>query len=241
MEQTNVYKKIYELQKRVKALKKDSKSYGYEYLSGDKLFEVVRPAMDELGLLLLPSIQKMEQTPVEYQAWDSKSQSLVTKKENMCILDIDFTWVDVESGESLVQSWRGTGQNGFDKSFGSALTYAERYYLLKVFHIATNRDDVDAIAADRDKAVEQAAQKIAGTPVAGTAAPVFPDVAAMKNDAQYWKWVKAEGEGKRTKQTNKSTRQAFIERFRPNKEQLEAFDFDVREYKEVLAQASDNK
>lgn len=34
--------------------------------------------------------------------------------------------------------------NNWDKSLGSAITYAERYFLLKQFHIATDKDDVDA-------------------------------------------------------------------------------------------------
>lgn len=33
--------------------------------------------------------------------------------------------------------------NGFEKGLGSALTYAERYFLLKYFHIATDEDDID--------------------------------------------------------------------------------------------------
>ena len=34
--------------------------------------------------------------------------------------------------------------NNWDKGLGSALTYGERYFLLKFFHIATDKDDVDA-------------------------------------------------------------------------------------------------
>jgi hypothetical protein len=35
------------------------------------------------------------------------------------------------------------GQNDFEKGLGSALTYAERYFLLKYFHISTDEDDID--------------------------------------------------------------------------------------------------
>ena len=35
------------------------------------------------------------------------------------------------------------GQNDWEKGLGSALTYAERYFLLKFFHIATDEDDID--------------------------------------------------------------------------------------------------
>ena len=54
-----------------------------------------------------------------------------------------FTWVCVDTGETDVNLFGANGQNGFDKGVGSALTYAERYFLLKYFHIATDEDDID--------------------------------------------------------------------------------------------------
>jgi hypothetical protein len=38
--------------------------------------------------------------------------------------------------------------NEFDKSAGSAITYSQRYFLLKFFLIATDEDDVDAIVRE---------------------------------------------------------------------------------------------
>lgn len=249
---TKVYAKIFELQKAVKALKKDSKSYNFEYLSGDKLFEVVRPKMDELGLLLLPDVVKVESTPTTYKAWDGKLKALVDKTENLVALDINFTWVDVESGESIVQHWHGTGQNGFDKSFGSALTYAERYFLLKTFHVATNRDDVDAIAADRDKAIEEAAAAVAkeaaelrarrdeqAAPVETTAQPRFASVEALKEDKEFWQWVEAAALGKTSRQ-GKPAWQAFAAKYNPTKDQMAEFWAAVNDRKDVLAQAAEN-
>lgn len=241
----NVFSKLLELQKTVKALKKDKQSYGYDYLSGNKLFEVVRPKMDELGLLLLPSVVACSSTPMTYNVWDNKAKALVTKTENLVALDIDFTWVDVESGETYTAHWHGTGQNGFDKGYGSALTYAERYYLLKLFHIATDKDDVDAIAAVRDEAVERAAVEVAAkaaenaVPVQVEVAPLFPDVKSLKDNKEYWQWVEATAIGKLSK-NGRPAREAFINKYRPTKEQLEEFDLDVADRKSVLAEQNNN-
>jgi len=49
------------------------------------------------------------------------------------------------------------GLNEFEKGLGSALTYAERYFLLKFFHINTDEDDIDNDA----RKVEVAKQPIA--------------------------------------------------------------------------------
>lgn len=245
--------KIFELQKKVKALKKDSRSYGYEYLSGDKLFDVVRPAMDELGLMLLPSVKNVTTTPTTYKVWDKNAQALVDKTENLVALDIDFSWIDVATGETLTQSWHGTGQNGFDKSFGSALTYAERYFFLKTFHIATNKDDVDAVAAERDKAIEEAGAAAAAkaaanlarkeesaAPVTDPAAPLFKTVQALEEDDEYWKWVESAALGRLSKK-GRPAWEAFRDKYRPTKDQLEAFWGRVNDRKEVLAQQSETE
>ena len=54
-----------------------------------------------------------------------------------------FTWIDCETGEKDENLFGANGQNEWEKGLGSALTYAERYFLLKYFHIATDEDDID--------------------------------------------------------------------------------------------------
>jgi len=54
-----------------------------------------------------------------------------------------FTWVDCETGDKDENLFGANGQNDWDKGVGSALTYGERYFLLKYFHIATDEDDID--------------------------------------------------------------------------------------------------
>jgi hypothetical protein len=54
-----------------------------------------------------------------------------------------FTWIDCETGEQDVNLFGANGQNDWEKGLGSALTYAERYFILKYFHIATDEDDID--------------------------------------------------------------------------------------------------
>lgn len=146
----NLYKKLLELQRMVKGLKKDKKSYGYDYVSGDKLLGFVRPAMDELGLLLIPNTEGVEQQIVETvpQTTNRDGSFKPAKNETLVLLHKTFTWVDVESGESLTTHFYSQGCNGWDKAIGSAETYAERYFILKFFHLATDEDDVSTIARE---------------------------------------------------------------------------------------------
>lgn len=133
----SIYKKLLDLQRAVVGLTKDKKGNSYDYVSGDKILGIVRPKMDELGLLLTTDVLQAEYNRQEYQTKNG------AKTEMFCTLGLKFTWIDVESGETLSTQWAASGMNGFDKGLGSALTYGERYFLLKFFHIATDRDDVD--------------------------------------------------------------------------------------------------
>lgn len=145
-----IYKKLLEIQKRVKGLAKDKQGNSYSYVSGSKALGVIRPAMDELGVLLIPDVEDATYIRQDYST--AKGQ----KTEMFVTLKIKFTWVDVESGDLLEVYWASSGQNGFDKSYGSALTYGERYFLLKFFHIQTDYDDVDARHQDESDPLEDA-------------------------------------------------------------------------------------
>lgn len=133
-----IYKKLLEIQKAVVGLAKDAKGNAGDYVTGNKILSIVRPMMDKLGLILIPEVVDSSFEPQTYLT--SKGE----KKEMFCRLKLQFTWVDTQSGDAVTHQWASTGMNGFDKGYGSALTYGERYYLLKLFHIATDKDDVDA-------------------------------------------------------------------------------------------------
>ena len=133
-----IYKKLLALQQAVVGLTKDKNGNSYQYISGDKILGIVRPKMDELGLLLTTDVIESNYTRQDYTAKSGQ------KTEIFCTLRLRFTWIDAASGDTLPVEWASSGMNGFDKGLGSALTYAERYFLLKQLHIATDKDDVDA-------------------------------------------------------------------------------------------------
>lgn len=140
-------KKLLALQKSVRALAKNEEGYGYQYVSGSKLLYFIRPKMDELGLRLVPNTVAVQQNVIETVPADL-AKNKPAKQEVLVLLHKTFTWIDAESGESETTDFYSQGCNGFDKGIGSAETYAERYFLLKYFHIATDEDDVDALTRE---------------------------------------------------------------------------------------------
>ena len=222
-----IYKKLAEIQSAVKGMTKDKAAFNYEYVTGDKVLNAIRPLMDQKGILLLPSVKNVETQVVRYEAYDNKVKGIVTKTEILYVVSMDMKWVDSEDGEVLVETWAGSGMNAFDKGFGSALTYGERYYLLKTFHIATDRDDVDAVSTERDAMLEKGyAAQLQAAPAAPAASqePKPIDIDLLN------KYIIGHAEGKMTK-SKKTYRQGYIDQFHPTKEMLEYFDKQVADYK----------
>ena len=138
----NIYKKLLAVQKEIKGLGKDTTSgtgsFGYKYVSGSKVLEAIKPILNDQGLILKQEIIKVENERIDYTT--SKGTS---KSEMLYKVWQRFTWIDTEDGEKDVNEFYAAGQNDWEKGLGSALTYAERYFLLKYFHIATDEDDID--------------------------------------------------------------------------------------------------
>ena len=133
----SIYKKLFEIQKQVKGLSKDKKSYSFSYVTGNKLLSFIKPLMDKQGLILKQEVISIDNERMDYKTNRGEKSEILSK------VMMKFTWIDIETGETDVNSFGANGQNDWEKGLGSALTYAERYFLLKYFHIATDEDDID--------------------------------------------------------------------------------------------------
>ena len=131
----NLLQKILELQKALSLVLLDVKGEGFMYASGEQVLRIARPKMDELGLLLL---QEMVDVKIEHVLWKLRNGE---KQQTFAQCQFKFTWIDVDSGDKLEQRLDASGFNSWDKAIGSAMTYAERYFFMKTFHIPT--DDLE--------------------------------------------------------------------------------------------------
>jgi hypothetical protein len=133
----NIYQKLLEVQKRVVGLGKNQKSFNYDYVTGAKVLDNIKPIMNEVGLILKQEIINLTHERIDYKSKNSE------KSEILYTAELLFTWVDVETGEKDENRFAASGMNDWEKGVGSILTYAERYFLLKYFHIKTDEDDID--------------------------------------------------------------------------------------------------
>lgn len=129
--------KLLEIQKTVSSLVKDAenKSDKYDYVSGTAVLNVIRPKMDELGLILIP---RVDSATMHEGVTRSGTTRFLTE------VFYTFTWMDVESGENMPVPWYAQGVDlAGEKGVGKAATYAEKTFLLKFFHVPTEKDDPD--------------------------------------------------------------------------------------------------
>lgn len=134
---TAIYEKLLEMQRRVDSVIRDGKNTSdkYDFASDENVLDAFRPLMDELWLLLIPSV-----TGAQLHEGTTRSGTARYLTE----MTIQMTWHDVESGEELTVPWYAQGVDlAGEKGVGKALTYAEKYFLLKFFHVATKKDDPD--------------------------------------------------------------------------------------------------
>ncbi len=200
----NLHEKLFEIQKTVTYIQKNAQGYQYKYASGTDVLAPIRAKMDELKLMLLPRVvgSKAERG----EAVDDKGK---VKIQFFTEVTIEFTWVNVEKPEeTMTIPWYAQGVDPAEKGVGKAWTYAERYFMLKFFHIPTDNDDPDAYQQKREVAGRRrpakAPQPVQPPPtLAGKPAPPNPwrgllvgisDPISGVNDGKPYTWWQIETE-----------------------------------------------
>lgn len=175
----NIYQKLIEVRKEVPYIQKADKGAQYNYTGSSRVLAACKNKMDELGLLLVPAVtgHKLSESPIEFKDGNGN----VTKRTTTYFteLEMTMTWINAENPEEkIVSPWYAQGVDiAGEKGVGKALTYGEKYFLLKFFNIATDKDDPDAFQAkhenepkqERDEnltAIEQASAQNTGKPPA---------------------------------------------------------------------------
>lgn len=168
----NVYQKINEVKKEVKMFNRDAETSGkgaYSFVSGKQILETIKAKMEEIGLLFLPvKTEHRGWTTFEYKNsyGDSKVDFIVDGK-------LVYAWVNADepNDRHIIEFEYYGQQNDISKAFGSALTYSERYLLLKSLGVPTSEDDPDNNNEDKFKNGKRTGGG-SSTPPAGKNPPV---------------------------------------------------------------------
>ena len=224
----SVYKKLAQVQASMRSLAPNAEGQTgqarYGYVSGAKLLGVLRPLMDKHGLLLSQEVKGITNTPITYSTKSGEKTEMFTS------LHIQFTWIDADDGSTLVNDFHANGMNAWDKGLGSALTYAERYYLMKFFHIATDEDDVDALIKEEAIAPTDAPKPVKKATAPRTAKQSLERNYIPMDEEQYWKCIAAYAQGRTTK-TGGDIKEFWIKQTNADAEAISKWDYDVENYR----------
>lgn len=148
----SIYVKLWEMQCSIERFLKDgenkSMGAGYKYVSSDEVLNKVRPLLNKHGLIVKPQIDK-------YFLHETSTEKGTMKY--MTELELSFTWIDVQTGHTFTDKFYAQGTDiAGEKGVGKALTYGEKYYFMKLFHVPTSKDDPDndRYTSKGDKAIK---------------------------------------------------------------------------------------
>jgi hypothetical protein len=145
----NIYQKLIEVRKVVPYIQKADIGAQYAYTGSSRVLAAVKDKMDELGLLLVPSVtgHNLLESAIEFR--DANGNATKRTTTYFTELEMTMTWINAEKpDERIVSGWYGQGVDiAGEKGVGKALTYAEKYFILKFFNIPTDKDDPDSFQA----------------------------------------------------------------------------------------------
>lgn len=131
--------KLLQVRKQVPYLQKQVKGQQYDFVSGSMVVGALRDELDKQGLLLFPHVIESRMQLMEKANKNGGSRMTVITE-----LKMEFEWVCADTGESKRIPFYAQGLDfEGEKGVGKALTYAEKYFLLKQFNIPTDKSDPD--------------------------------------------------------------------------------------------------
>jgi hypothetical protein len=141
MSEKKLVSKLAKVMQEVKYIQKRgiNKHFGYKYATEADVNEKVREELANQNVIMLPSMKS-------HSLRETKTKNGNT--EYIACVDMDFTFVDGETGESLTISMSGEGQDNGDKAIYKAISGTQKYALMKVFMIPTGNDPEGDEGAD---------------------------------------------------------------------------------------------
>lgn len=146
-ENKSIYKKISQVMSQVNRVPKNGYNsfHKYNYATESDLTESIRPILIEAGLAFFTTV--LEQN----------------REGEFTKVKMEFTLVDIDTGETLKSTYWGEGQDKGDKGLYKAYTGATKYFLMKTFLIPTGDDpEGDSTVDERNennKPVKLASEK----------------------------------------------------------------------------------
>lgn len=171
----NIYKRMLQVQTELGVVAKNleiqaTKTSGYKAVSERDVIDAVKPLEAKYGIYSYPYSRTVIKDELLENAREFKGEQIRTISKFMRIETV-YRFVNVDNPADYIDvTSYGDGIDTGDKATGKAMTYADKYALMKAYKISTG-DDPDAVKSadegykvvkeDEPKATERQAQYIA--------------------------------------------------------------------------------
>jgi len=134
----NLRQKLVEIRKTVTYIQKTEQGKNSRYADSAILLRKIRQKMDEYRVIL-----KIDINHYTVDQFDNPTKNNPKNRSFFFKGVTQYTWLDADSDETITVDWIATASHLSDPAMagGSALTYYERYFMLKQFQIPTDSDD----------------------------------------------------------------------------------------------------
>lgn len=159
MTDRTLVKKLSAVMSQVKHIPKNgyNKFHKYKYATESDVNEKVREELAKQNVVLIPNMKS--HAVREHTTAAQKIEYIVTA-------EIEFTFIDGDSGETITFTVFGEGQDAGDKGVYKAITGAQKYALMKAFMIPTGDDPEADNLGESGQDTPKSAQKNS-TPLSG--------------------------------------------------------------------------
>lgn len=147
MNNLNIYQRMLKATEEIGVVAKNlnveiGKGKGYKAVSERDIIDAVKPIETKHGIYSYP----ISRTVIENGVIENERNGYVTK--NMYLrLEVVYRFVNVDNPNEFVEiTTYGDGLDSGDKATGKAMTYADKYALMKAYKISTG-DDTDQEAS----------------------------------------------------------------------------------------------
>ena len=141
IKEMNIYQKMLaietELATVAKSLEIKAGANSYKAVDEGDILRAVKPLENKYGVFSYPK----SRTVVESGAIESVDYKGNTKKQLFERIEVVYRFVNIDKPEEYIETTSyGDGIDSGDKSVGKAMTYADKYALMKSYKIATGDD-----------------------------------------------------------------------------------------------------
>ena len=146
MENMNIYQKLSAITAELSTVAKNLEvGYGkskYKAVGEADVLRAVKPLEAKYGVYSYPQTRRIvESGTIENETIDGQTHEKIVKRALFERIETVYRFVNIENPEEYVDiTTYGDGVDAQDKSVGKAMTYSDKYALLKAYKIVTGED-----------------------------------------------------------------------------------------------------